>query len=767
MQPIEQLVKTIHISKMMEIEESGNIEWQVYLAAIEYINNGLYVLPLAKNSKKLPSSNTGINYGSASKSPAVIERWFHPTEGRFAGHNIGLATGKEDGIFVVDVDRHGADDGLVNLRKLEKAHGKMPEGPMQDTPGGGQHYVFMWQSNAASSTNKIAKSIDTRGGTENACKGHIVAFPSEIDGKKYRWASGGDIPFVPRWVMEKLGTVWRLPSKGGRGNENVQDDDIEQKVPLDQIKRMLAAIDPDDLDYEQWLRVGLAIKSQYPGNDGLDLWDSWSKGGIRYEPKECVTRWEGFADSGTVRMGTLFYYAMESGWAPDKEQGDVVNPNKYDVIVERLNQTYAIVAVGGKIRILREKETGGDPLLTPYDLLNKDDFRTLLQNDTTVIDGKNGPKVVSVADIWLAHEGRRTYPNGTGLFPDGAPEGWYNTWTGLAIAPRRGECSLFLDHVKNVICAGRDDYFEWLMDWCADAVQDPANPKGTAVVMRGEEGCGKGTLANTMGEFFGSHYRHLIDDTHLTSNFNAHMMDALFVFADEITWGGNKKTDGKLKGMVTERHLLGERKGIDAVGYRNMIHVMIASNGDWVIPAGTNSRRWFMLDIPDTKVGDKRYFDAIIDELENGGREALLYWLLDRKVTHNLRKAPDTKFLREQRQRTLVSNSFAQWWIDRINRGYIDITEEKEFDPNNAAGSSWPDVVKKVDLYDDYAEWCNNQRAQALSMNVFFMEAKKYGMVQSRPRINGNRVYAVRIPPIEECIDTLRNMGVWVDDEDE
>ena len=34
-----------------------------------------------------------------------------------------------------------------------------------------------------------------------------------------------------------------------------------------------------------------------------------------------------------------------------------------------------------------------------------------------------------------------------------------------------------------------------------------------------------------------------------------------------------------------------EAKGRDAVMVRNMLHIMIASNEDWVIPAGTDERR--------------------------------------------------------------------------------------------------------------------------------------------------------------------------------
>ncbi|REK56665.1 MAG: hypothetical protein DWQ49_09855 [Bacteroidetes bacterium] len=510
----------------------------------------------------------------------------------------------------------------------------------------------------------------------------------------------------------------------------------------------------------------MAIKSQYQGEDGLKIWDDWSAQGSRYKQNECHIRWDGFDDFGEIRIGTLFFFAKDSGWEPTK---DDVKANKYDELVEKMNKTYAIVMVGGKIRILREKSELSQATGECYDLLGKEDFKTLLQNDTIeVADAKGRVKNISVANIWLAHGGRRTYPNGMGLFPEGAPLGWYNTWTGFSVEPIKGQCDLFLDHVKEVICNGNVDYYNWVIDWCADCIQDPSNPKGTAIVLRGEEGAGKGTLANTIGQLFGSHYRHLIDDSHLLSNFNAHMIDALFVFADEITWGGNIKTSGKLKGMVTEKYLIGERKGVDAVGYRNMIHMMIASNSSWVIPAGTNSRRWFVLDVSDKKVNDTSYFNAIQDELNNGGLEALLYYLLNRKITNNLRRALETKALQEQRARGQSGDSVLQWWLNALYSEVIEVMDEREIDPSNDL--SWPFIVNKINLYKDYKEWCETNGHKFLSMNVFFVEIQRFGFIKSRPSIKGKRIQVYQIPTIEEAKDLMKskyNIDVDGDDNDQ
>ncbi len=740
----------LDLSKLEEIGLNPSHHWQLYLAAIEYIESGYYVVPIVMNDKRLPRKEFNVNYGSASRNKKIIDKWFHPETGKFKGWNIGIGCGRNGGVFAVDVDMHNDVDGFKNLDRLEQDNDKLPSCPSQGTPNGGKHYLFRWQDNAACTTNKIAPGIDTRGGDANSCKGHIVVWPSKVKGEQYKWETGGELPDIPSWVMKRMGVLWQ-PTRyagEGRGSENVNADDLEQIVPRDQMGRMLSHIQIDELDYDSWLKVGMAIKSQYPEQDGLDIWEGWSQDGARYKEGECKVRWNGFSNSGSVRAGTLFYYAKEGGYSVDPLV-DKAKGNKFDELVARMNEEFAIVSVGGKIRVLREKEPEFE-MMMHYDLLDKESFRTLLQNELTVVqDAKGNPKKISVADIWLSHEHRRTYPNGMGLYPSKAPNGYFNTWNGFTVLAREGDCSLFLDHIKEVICSGNVEIYEWVIDWLADLIQNPDDPKGCAVVMRGGEGIGKGFFANTIGSLFGPHYRHLIDDEHLTNKFNAHLIDAIVVFADEITWGGNKRTSGKLKGMVTEKYLVGERKGVDASLYRNMIHMFIASNEDWLVPAGADSRRWLVLDVKGNRASDLPYFNSMKDEMENGGKEALIHMLQEREITNNLRVALETDALQEQRMMSSQQDTVMAWWFMAIESEKLETADEKEFEPGHDADEAWPTHVNKVALYNEYEEWCFKRKHRTISMNMFFEKIKKkLGIKESRISVKGKRKRVFSIPKL-------------------
>lgn len=62
----------------------------------------------------------------------------------------------------------------------------------------------------------------------------------------------------------------------------------------DELLDALYAIPPGDLDYSEWLQIGMALK--YEGYDWRD-WDNWSKQDRdRYEEGVCEEKWWTFCD---------------------------------------------------------------------------------------------------------------------------------------------------------------------------------------------------------------------------------------------------------------------------------------------------------------------------------------------------------------------------------------------------------------------------------------------------------------------------------------
>ena len=76
---------------------------------------------------------------------------------------------------------------------------------------------------------------------------------------------------------------------------------------------------------------------------------------------------------------------------------------------------------------------------------------------------------------------------------------------------------------------------------------------------------------------FRDHSLHITHRKHLVGNFNAHLVDALFLFLDEAFWAGDKQGEGTLKALITERTLMIEPKGVDSFQMPNRLKILMAS----------------------------------------------------------------------------------------------------------------------------------------------------------------------------------------------
>lgn len=144
-----------------------------------------------------------------------------------------------------------------------------------------------------------------------------------------------------------------------------------------------------------------------------------------------------------------------------------------------------------------------------------------------------------------------------------------------------------------------------------------------------------------------------------------------------------------LKGLVTEPTITIERKGIDAFTARNRLKIMMGSNLDWVVPAGTDERRFLVLDVSDCRKQNHDYFAKLNEHMKNGGLSALLHFLLNYDISKfNIRAVPNTTGL--DRQKLLSLPPLLSWLYDRLYAGHLLdhqsewITEQRRDDITNA-----------------------------------------------------------------------------------
>jgi hypothetical protein len=367
-------------------------------------------------------------------------------------------------------------------------------------------------------------------------------------------------------------------------------------------------------------------------------------------------------------------------------------------VVDELNKCHAHVMVGGKARILHIK-TDPDHGWNIHEFYHQSDFKSHYANRKVPI----GKHVKSAGEVWLNHPDRRSY-EGVTFNPNGASDSYYNLFQGFPVDAVRGDCGLYLDHIQNNICKSDDELYDYVINWMADAIQNPGRRPGVALVIRGKQGVGKGVFVNEFCGLFGPHAIQVTQSSHLVGNFNAHLRDKLIVFADEAFWAGDKRAEGALKALVTEDTMPIEMKGVDVQNAPNFVRLIMASNNDWVVPASVDQRRFVVIEVGTARMQDSSYFKALRDQMDQGGRQALMQFLIDRDLSGvELRRIPRTEALAEQQLLSL--DSVGQWLYAALDAGGFEEREAggiAEFLP-------WPAELPIQKVHDCYNLYCNRQ----------------------------------------------------------
>jgi hypothetical protein len=348
------------------------------------------------------------------------------------------------------------------------------------------------------------------------------------------------------------------------------------------------------------------------------------------------------------------------------------NDGAYDV--EAINREYALVLMGSRAIIIKQTPSG--PIDERQRVLTIEAFGVWLGNcflETRSADGK--VKVTTWAKAWLNDRRRRQYA-GIEFFPDpnnapGTP-GYLNLWRGFSVKPiaKANGYRTFHDHLLNNVCAGDEALFAWLFGLFAHAVQRPRERIGVALVLRGKMGSGKTIVGEVFGSLFAAHYFLVDDPRYVTGQFNAHMASCILLQADEAVWAGDKAAEGRLKGLITSPKQQIEAKGVDPIPLPNYVRLVMTSNEGWVVPAGKDERRFAVLDVDPRCASNHSYFAEMTAELDDGGREALLYDLLHFDLNKvDVRTIPKTMALLDQKERSL--DSVASWWLGRLEAGTI------------------------------------------------------------------------------------------------
>ena len=317
--------------------------------------------PNCTNIGKHPATPDGFK--SASKD---IERVKKLWAGR-QGLNVGIATGKPSGIFVVDIDSAEGEKGLNELCNI-------PETLTVKT-GKGKHIFFKYPNKEVITKKGILEGVDVRG------DGGYVAGAGSIHSSGHIYDFINPLAEIAEAPQEILDLVLK-ENQTLTNNTSSLNLNTPQKLnlytsegwSLDDIKGHLSHISPD-IGYDEWIKVGMALHQE---GVPFYVWDEWSRTGTKYDGNT-KGHWKSFKATGGVTYGTVVAYAKQGGWKPR----NAVTPTAIARISNPVKQNNA-----------EDEESTEEYVNTLYCIEGKD--ITINLNDTALIKDVLGQEELSV-----------------------------------------------------------------------------------------------------------------------------------------------------------------------------------------------------------------------------------------------------------------------------------------------------------------------------------------------------------------------------------
>jgi len=205
-----------------------------------------------------------------------------------------------------------------------------------------------------------------------------------------------------------------------------------------------------------------------------------------------------------------------------------------------------------------------------------------------------------------------------------------NMWGGWPTKPdNRGSCDKLLELLA-YMCSEElqsRDVYKWLIRWLAYPIQHPGAKMKTAVVVHGGQGVGKNMFFEAVMAIYGE-YGRVVGQSELEEKFNEWASRKLFLIANEVMARAELfHQKNKIKALITDDWIHINPKNVASHDERNHLNLVFLSNEAQPVVLDPDDRRFMAIWTP--KKRDPEFYKSVLDEIANGGIEALHDHLLN------------------------------------------------------------------------------------------------------------------------------------------
>jgi len=400
--------------------------------------------------------------------------------------------------------------------------------------------------------------------------------------------------------------------------------------------------------------------------------------------------------------------------------------------ITQINKKHGIGMYGGRAKIITEDYKEELGFWEPR-FIDITQLKMYYAEKRTVIMDSGRPKEVDEFSAWEVNEFRNKYDRvvfkptadkfrGCGAVPVIQQGGKYNLWMGyLANLNNAKSCKKILWHLRYIWCGGHTEMYLWLLGWLSELFKHPEHVGQPFVVLKSLPGAGKNIIIdNIICRILGIHAISTSNKRDIIGDFNHRLGINVFCFLNEAFFAGDKSDRSAMKTMIDE-HRTVTKKYMDSEHSKNMTKVIIASNEENVTGAEVGDRRYCYLPVSDRMKGNTNYFKELRMEIEDGGRESFLKFMLNHKNKFDLNKLP-TEGQSEQRVDDIIygAETPVKFLYDVLMNGVDSdqksrIVESVDSDDLREL-TSWGDrdiIVNKSCLLVLYLDYCNRYKVDS------------------------------------------------------
>lgn len=337
-----------------------------------------------------------------------------------------------------------------------------------------------------------------------------------------------------------------------------------------------------------------------------------------------------------------------------------------------LQERFAIIDLSGEIRIVDliqiQDVLSGATNRNPA-FYKKAEGEVVMKRALEELPVPSKPSEV-IRDFWTS-PGTVMY-TGTAFTPEKTAADILNFWVGPVPEAHPGNWVKLRDFIRDVICAGDSESYEYVIRFMAHAVQKPEEKPGVLLALLGGQGTGKGMYFAIWRAIWGRTTLLVSNVDRVLGQFNASLERNFVICMDEALFAGDKRSVDRLKSLVTEPYIQVEQKYQPDRTIASVHRFMASSNHEHFAHVEQDDRRFVFLRVSELKKQDTVYFSGIHAAINDPATiGAMVYYLQRKDLTgFDVRKKPNTTEHHSQKMKSL--QGVERYWYEVLASGDLD-----------------------------------------------------------------------------------------------